>query len=215
MLAASVPAQDGDELLELGAGAGIASLCVAARTSGCRVAGLEVFPDLVALAQSNARINGMEGRVTFACADVFDLAKPWRRNFSHVFCNPPFHGAQGTTSPRAERALALQDKGLLANWLATGLKRVRAGGTFTAIIRADRLREALEALPPAGTAVFPLWPRAGESAKRIIVQARKNAHTPLMLLAGLALHEESGAYTRDADAVLRDAGSLALANPHR
>jgi tRNA1Val (adenine37-N6)-methyltransferase len=215
MLAASVPAQDGDELLELGAGAGIASLCVAARISGCCVSGLEVFPELVALAQANARANGVEERVAFACADIFDLPKPWRRSFNHVFCNPPFHGAQGTTSPRAERALALQDKGLLANWLAFGLKRVRAGGTFTAIIRADRLREALKALPPTGIAIFPLWPRAGEPAKRIIVQARKNAHTPLMLLAGLVLHEENGEYTRDADAVLRDAGSLALANPRR
>jgi tRNA1Val (adenine37-N6)-methyltransferase len=215
MLAASVPAQEGDGVLELGAGAGVASLCVAARISGCRVSGLEVFPELVALAQANARANGVQARVTFACADIFDLPGPWRRNFNHVFCNPPFHGAQGMTSPRAARARALQDKGLLASWLASGLKRVRAAGTFTAIIRADRLLEALDALPPTGVAIFPLWPRAGEPAKRIIVQARKNARTPLRLLAGLVLHEENGDYTRDADAVLRGAGSLALDNPRR
>src|SRR5580692_3791178 len=82
MLAASVPALEGDEMLELGAGAGIASLCIATRVSGCKVAGLEVFPELVALAQANARANGMEERVSFACADVFDLPTPWRRNFS-------------------------------------------------------------------------------------------------------------------------------------
>ena len=104
---------------------------------------------------------------------------------------------------------------MLANWLVCGLKRVRGGGTFTAIVRADRLREALEALPLTGVAIFPLWARAGEPAKRIIVQVRKNARTPQILLAGVILHEENGNYTRDADAILRDAGSLALANPRR
>jgi tRNA1(Val) A37 N6-methylase TrmN6 len=215
MLAASVPAQEGDELLELGSGAGIASLCVATRVPGCRVSGLEVFPGLVALAQDNARLNRMEARVAFACADIFDLPKPWRRTFDHVFCNPPFHGEDGMTSPRAERAHALQDWGQLVIWLTSGMKRVRGGGTFTTIIRADRLQEALDALPPKGVTIFPLWPYPGDPAKRIVVQARKNARAPLALLAGLVLHREDGKYTRDADAILRGGGSLALANPRR
>jgi tRNA1(Val) A37 N6-methylase TrmN6 len=215
MLAASVPASAGEEVLELGAGAGIASLCVATRLPGCRVSGLEVFPGLVAIAQENARVNGLAERVSFICADIFDLPKPWRRTFDHVFCNPPFHGEEGMTSPRAERARALQDWGQLVIWLISGMKRVRSGGTFTAIIRADRLQEALDALPPTGVTIFPLWPHAGDAAKRVIVQARKAARSPLTLLAGLVMHEEGGNYTREADAVLRGGGSLALANPRR
>jgi tRNA1Val (adenine37-N6)-methyltransferase len=215
MLAASVPARAGDELLELGAGAGIASLCLAARIPECHISGLEIFPELVALAQGNAHSNGMEARVSFACVDIFDLPGPWRRSFDHVFCNPPFHGAEGETSPREDRARALQDNGQLGDWLASGFRRVRAGGTFTTIVRADRLKEALDAFPATGVALFPLWPRGGVPAKRIIMQARKNARTPLTLLAGLVLHEENGNYTRDAEVVLRGAGSLALGNPRR
>jgi tRNA1(Val) A37 N6-methylase TrmN6 len=215
MLAASVPAEDGEDLLELGSGAGVASLCVAARVPGCRISGLEVFPGLVSVGQDNVRVNGMEERVTFACADVFDLPKQWRRTFDHVFCNPPFHGDNGMSSPRAERAHALQDWGQLVIWLISGMKRVRPGGTFTAIIRADRLQEALDALPPTGVSIFPLWPHAGEPAKRIVVQARKNSRSPLALLAGLVLHQDDGKYTPEAEAVLRGAGSLALANARR
>jgi tRNA1(Val) A37 N6-methylase TrmN6 len=215
MLAAAVPAQAGDELLELGSGAGVASLCVATRIRECRIAGLEISPELVALAQNNAHINGMGAHVSFAHADIFDLPDGWRRSFAHVFCNPPFHGAEGKAPPREDRARALQDNGRLGDWLAAGFKRVRAGGTFTAIIRADRLKEAIDVLPTRGVLIFPLWPRANEAAKRVILQACKNSRAPLALLSGLVVHQENGDYTRDAEAVLREAGSLALGNPRR
>jgi len=215
MLAAAVPARDDEELLELGSGAGVACLCLAARVSRCRIVGLEISSGQVDLARRNAAANGMESRIQFANADVFDLPAAWRRSFDHVFSNPPFHGAEGMTSPHEERARALHDDGRLGQWLAEGLRRVRAGGTFTAIIRADRLQEALGAFPATGVTLFPLWPRAGEPAKRIIVQARKNARSPLKLLPGLILHESNGRYAESADAILREAGSLALANPRR
>jgi len=75
-----------------------------------------------------------------------------------------------------------------------------------AVLRADRLGEALAALPERGVAVFPLWPKAGVSAKRVILQARQGSRAPLQMLAGLVLHEPDGAYTAEADAVLRGRG---------
>ncbi len=53
MLAAGVPARDRDEVLELGAGVGTASLCLAAR-AGCSVTGIEIDEGLAALANENA-----------------------------------------------------------------------------------------------------------------------------------------------------------------
>lgn len=215
MLAAAVPAQEGDELLDLGSGAGIASLCLAARVPGCQILGVDILPGLVSMARNNARTNEMQSILSFECADILDLPKPLRRNFSHVFCNPPFHGDEGIVSPCEERARALQDSGRLAGWLAAGFRRVASGGTLTAIVRTDRLDEILKAVPGRGVTIFPLWPRAGDPAKRVIVQVRKNARRPLTLEAGLVLHEKNGRYTSAAEAILRHAGSLALANPRR
>lgn len=214
MLAAAVPARDGDSVLEAGAGAGVASLCLALRVSGCCVLGIDIVPALVALAQSNAQRNGLERRVAFRQADVFDLPKMLRRGFDHVMMNPPFHGPDGVPA-RGERARALHDSGLLALWLQAAWKRVSAGGTLTVILRADRLDEALQELPAKGTRVFPLWARAGEAAKRVILQLRKNARAPFELLPGMTLHDESGAYTAAAEDVLRGRASLALATPRR
>ncbi|MEJ0025464.1 MAG: DUF2007 domain-containing protein [Rhizomicrobium sp.] len=209
MLAAAVPAGDGDEVLELGSGAGTASLCLATRVPGARLTGAEIESDLVTLANRNATANGLGERAVFVTVDALDLPADMRRDYDHVLCNPPFHSAEGETSPDAARAMAMQDEGTLPAWLATGLKRTASGGTFTAILRADRLGEALAALPQTGVRVIPLWPRRDEPAKRVIVQARKGARTPFALLPGLVLHEADGSYTPQADAILRGEEAIA------
>jgi tRNA1(Val) A37 N6-methylase TrmN6 len=208
MLAAAVPARGGETAFELGAGAGTASLCLAQRVENLTVEGLEIDPELVGIANANAAANGMDARVSFIAGDVFDPPAALRRPFDHAFCNPPFHGEEGEISPDAPRARALQDGGRLGDWLAAGLKRAASGGTWTTILRADRLGEALAALPPRGVTVFPLWPRAIVPAKRVIIQVRNGARTPLVILPGLVLHDAGGLYTPEADAVLREGASL-------
>lgn len=209
MLAAAVPAGDSGEVLELGAGAGVASLCLAARCSPYRVTGIEIDAALAALANDNAAANGMGARVEFVVADALRLPQDLKREFAHVFSNPPFHG-EGMAPPDAARRRALQDEGRLADWLETGAKRTISGGTFTTIIRADRLGEALVVLPATGIVVFPLWPRTGEPAKQVILQLYKGSGAPLAVLPGLVLHGADGRFTPEADAVLRDGASLAL-----
>jgi len=207
MLAAAIPAQSGHRALELGAGSGAVSLCLAARVAGLELTGVEVDADSVRLASENAAANGAAAR--FVVADIFNLPQDLKRDFDHVFANPPFHDA-GQQSPDPARARALADEGSLGRWLLTGLQRTVSGGFFTAIIRADRTPEALAALGQKGVNLLPLWPRAGMPAKRAILIARKGSRAPFHLLAGLVLHEADGRYTAQADAILRDGAALAM-----
>jgi tRNA1Val (adenine37-N6)-methyltransferase len=207
MLAAAVPAVTGQSFLELGAGDGTASLCLAARVPGVSVVGVEREESLVALACDNAAANHAD--CTFVAADIFALPAELKREFDQVFCNPPFHG-EGQASPDAARAAALMDDGQLRDWLKLGLQRTVSGGFFTAILRADRLNEALAALPQTGVSLFPLWPREGVAAKRVIIQARKASRAAFSLLSGLVLHRDDGSWTPGAEAVLRRGSALAL-----
>jgi tRNA1(Val) A37 N6-methylase TrmN6 len=207
MLAAAIPAKAGQSALELGSGAGTAGLCLLARVPGVAVTGVEIDLQLVELARTNAAANHMAA--SFVASDVFALPAELKRDFDQVFCNPPFHG-EGQASPDAARTKALMDGGRLSDWLKTGLQRTVSGGFFTAILRADRLNEALAALPEKGVAAFPLYPRAGEGPKRVIVQARKGSAAPFALLPGLVLHQPDGAWTPEADDVLRRGNALAL-----
>jgi tRNA1(Val) A37 N6-methylase TrmN6 len=209
MLAAAVPARPGQSALELGAGAGTASLCLGARVPHVTVTGVEIGPELAGLARRNAAVNGMAGRMSFAAADIFALPPDLRRDFDHVFANPPFHD-ESALPPDTERARALNDGGQLIDWLKIGLQRTVSGGYFTVILRADRVPEALTALPVGGVSMLPLWPRAGEPAKRVLLQTRKGSRGAFALLPGLVLHDSSGAYTPEANAILRRGEALAL-----
>jgi tRNA1(Val) A37 N6-methylase TrmN6 len=174
--------------------------------AGCLIFGVEIDAGLAALAQGNAKSNGFDDRLWFDRADIFELPAPLKREFAHVFCNPPFH--DGESSPDAVRDRALRDDGRLGDWLTTGMRRTKTGGTFTAIVRADRLSETLSHLPTRGVSVLPLWPRAGIAAKRVIVQCLKGSGAAQALLPGLVLHEAGGGYTAAAEAVLREGGAL-------
>lgn len=210
MLAAGIP-DGGASALELGSGAGVASLCLAARRPDLAIAGVEIDPALVALAGENAAANSMD-RVRFFAADIFALPATLKRDFDRVFCNPPFHGP-GQSSPSTARALALQDGGKLIDWMRLGLQRTVSGGVFTAIIRADRLPEGLSALPERGITLFPLWSKPGQAAGRTLLQVVKGSRASATLLPGLILHRADGSPSPESQAVLRDGAALALQNP--
>lgn len=212
LLAAAVPAVPGERLLELGLGSGAAALCLLARVPGCRVVGLELQPELAALARRNAEANGLAGRLEVVEGDLRRLPPGLGRGFDRVFANPPFHDA-ASPAPGAQRAAAHHAAaGSLADWVAAGLRCLGPRGTLSLILRCDRLPETLAALEgKAGELrLLPLWPKPGRPAKRLLLQARKGARAPLALLPGMLLHEADGGFTLAAEAVLRDAAALPL-----
>ena len=214
-LAAAVPAEPGDSLLDLGCGAGAAALCLVARVPGSRVTGLEIQTELVRLAGDNARANGWGERFLPIAGDV---ARPPPRlapgGFHHVLCNPPQLSA-GRARPVVDPGRDLANRegaARLDDWVTTALAMLRPKGSVAFIHRADRLDDLLVAL--SGRAgelvVFPLWPGEDRPAKRVIVRARKNAATPLRLAPGLVLHRVDGSFTPAAQAILREAKALEI-----
>lgn len=208
MLAASVDAKPGQRVLEVGTGHGAAAICLARRVPECVVTGIEIQPELVRLANDNARLNGLSASVQVM---VGDLVRPLPRiaagGFDHVMANPPYLDApRADLSPEAARAAAnVEGEADLEEWISFMLRMVRSKGTITLVHRADRLGDLLSLLQGrAGeVVVFPLWPKQGAPAKRVIVRARKGIRSPLSMSAGLVMHEADGSYTAAADGILR------------
>ncbi len=208
LLAAAVPA--GARVLELGSGAGIATLCYARRVGVAKVTGVEIDPELAGLASANAVRNGMETRVNFLVGDVRDAAQVHAK-FDHVFFNPPFHSCEGTRSPDMARRMAKRDTGGgIAKWMEAALGAVGPEGTVTAVLRFDRLHEILAACANHSALVFPLYPRHGAQPRRAIVRVTAGVSGSVCRAAGLILHRDSGGNTEQAEAVLRGRADLSL-----
>ena len=99
---------------------------------------------------------------------------------------------------------------LLAPWVKTASRLLRARGTLTLIWRADGLSDVLAALAPAfgALAVTPVHPVADKPAIRVLVTAVKGSRAALALLPPLVLADASARPTAAAEAVLRDGVAL-------
>lgn len=217
LLAAACPARAGESVLDLGCGAGAASLCLAARVPGVVLAGLEVQPEYADLARRNALRNGIAMEVVEG--DLTDMPRVLRRDFDHVIANPPYYDAGGSPSPVAARDRALRVTTPIAAWVAAAGARLRPGGWLTMIFATPCLPEALAALSPklGSAAVLPLEPRIGRAPPRVILQARKGGRAAFRLLAPFTLHDGAAHdgdrenYTPAANAVLREGADLSAA----
>lgn len=212
LLAAAVPARPGDRVLELGCGAGVASLCLLSRVPGIDAHALERQPAYAGLARANAAANAL--RLSVEEGDLAAMPAGLRaREFDCVFANPPyFASGSGTAARDAGREDAQREATPLSVWIDAGLRRLRPGGTLVLVQAAERLADLLA--PLSGRAgdvvILPLAPRAARPAGRVLLRARKGARAPLRLLAPLVLHA-GGQHLRDGDdlstearAILRD-----------
>lgn len=122
----------------------------------------------------------------------------------HISSPSPQPSPQRGEGAKLQKALALDD------WVDAGFHNLKSGGSMTIIHRADYTDKIILALGRKFGAVeiIPLYPKTGDAAKRVIVRALKDRRTPAKLHAGVILHEDGGAYTRAANAILRDGASI-------
>ncbi|MGB3246536.1 MAG: methyltransferase [Sulfitobacter sp.] len=214
ILAASVKAQAGQSVLELGCGAGAAILCLGARISGLALTGVEREPDFAALAARNG-VDTLE----VVPADINDLPLSLRdRQFDHVLANPPYydrHASRSSSDPLREAAHAALTP--LQDWVKVAAKRLKPKGMAHFIHRAERLPDLLAALPKSlgSVEVLPITSRTGRVAERVILRARKNGRGDFVLHAPLVMHDGADHpgdhikdYTATMRAVLRDGAAL-------
>ena len=207
LLAAAVSTKSGQHVLDAGCGTGAALFCLAARVPGLDLTGLERQGLLAAYARGGLTLNGLDASARILTGD---LAQRATGPFDLVMTNPPFTES-GTSPPDESRAAAHMESDIdLHGWIGHCLAVLKPKGRLVLIHRADRLSDILSALAErtGDIHIRPIYGKAGQPARRVIVDAGKDRRTPDTLLPGLALHADDGAYTAAAVAILRDAAPL-------
>lgn len=216
LLAASVPAQAKETVLELGCGAGTALFCLGRRVPGLRLTGVEIQPDYADLARRNATENGLTAEILTA-----DLARMpdslTQQQFTHVIANPPYFDRNASTpADDAGRETALGEALPLANWITIAAKRTAPKGYVTFIHRAERLPELLTGFSQhlGSLEVLPLIPRPGRRARLVLIRGRKGGRADFRLHDGWILHHgathpgDRENYTDATTCILREGAAL-------
>lgn len=215
LLAAAVAARPGHTVIEAGSGVGVASLCLAYRTPGVRVTGIEIQPALKAIADANCRRNNLCSDVSFVVGDILSAPAGIKDvQFDHFMCNPPYFDQPGAyrNSKTGKQMSNMGTGAQLDDFIDWGIRRLKPKGRITLIHKAERLQDILALFHGRVglTKVLPVWPRAGEAAIRVIVTGLKGAKSPLQLLPGFAMHADGRRYSREAEKILRDGAALAM-----
>ena len=217
MLGAACPAKPKQSILDLGCGVGSAALCTLKRVDGATLTAIDIQEDHIMLAQKNARINGMEDNTEFIAADIRSVNLG--NIFDHVICNPPYRDAGAhvnSPSPSKARAMGHIDEDMdLSSWIACAHRHIRGQGSLTIIHDAGQVDNIIHALYGknggrmfGGVEMFPLYPKQGVAAKRIIIRAYKHKKSPSIIHQGIIMHSDNGDYTIAAEKVLRDVEKL-------
>jgi tRNA1Val (adenine37-N6)-methyltransferase len=215
LLGAAAGAIRVESALEAGCGPGAALLSAALRAAHGLLAGIESDSAAADLCRRNAALNGLEGKVDVFAEDILAPSPGLLGRFDLVFSNPPFFDDESAIrDPAPARRAAYIIGAPLAAWIKAMGKLAAPKGRLVIIHRADRLPDILSALGglAGDVAVYPVRPRAGEPAKRVLVSARKGSRAPLRLLKGLDVHPESGGgrFTPDYEALAAGQAAIAL-----
>lgn len=212
LLAGAVPANTGDRVLELGCGAGVASLCLAWRVPGLELHGVEIQPVYADLARRNAAAAGMALQVTEADLTALPLALR-QISFDHVLMNPPyFLRDHGSAAPDSGRDMARGGATALGDWIDVATRRLAPNGVLSLIQRAERVPDILAAMDDRLGAVelLPILPRAGQSARLCLIRARKGRKSPFQLRAPVIMHngarhgDAGDGYAKEIENVLKN-----------
>lgn len=220
LLQALVPASAEGRAVDLGAGVGTVAFSIAARAKKLSVIGIERDSELVDCGLEALRRPenvGFASRVRLMVEDVGDrhalASELGDGDAAWVLMNPPFHSeGSGSQSPeRRRRDAYVAREGLLASWLSTAATFLNPGGSLGLIHRADVLPDILRALAEdfGGVRIKPVHPFEDRAATRILVTAKRGSKAPSETLPRLVLHQEGGAWTPGADAILRGKAELA------
>lgn len=180
--------QPDEAILDLGCGCGVISLILAYRHPKLRLTGLELQPQLAALARLNVADNGFAGRIAVVEGDLRSLEGVFRPGmFQRVVGNPPFYpSAAARLNPDPERRLAKHEVAAdLAGVVAAASWLVCQGGCVDLIYPAERAEELLAALRGAGLAprrMQVVYGYPGAAGKLVLVEAVKDGDEGLEFL---------------------------------
>lgn len=194
-------------VMDLGCGNGALGVLLCARYPQLSVTGMEIQPEVAALARENAAQNRLEGRLHIVNADWNDCRTLFSGgSFDYIVCNPPYFAQNsGFSAAGANRQKARQDTaGTAEHAVRAAAYLVKYGGRVAFVYRPERLCELIAAmqavqLEPKRLRMIHQTARAVPSA--VLIEARRGSASGLQILPPLLVCGEDGQQTAEYRAI--------------
>jgi tRNA1Val (adenine37-N6)-methyltransferase len=201
LLAGLATVRPNDRILDLGTGCGVIPLILAHRRLGKRIVGLEIQPELVAVAQRNVEVNGFSDRIRIYERDFREISSDFERGgFDLVISNPPYRRLRsGRLNPDGQRAIARHElKSSLADVFRTASTLLGHGGRLSIIYPASRLAHLLVTahdchLTPKQLTM--IHSDAVSVARLVHLECRKGSGEELRITSPFFIYREDKTYT--------------------
>ena len=187
-------------LADLGAGSGVLSLLINART-GIPVTAIELDAEACGRLKRSLELNGVADGITAVNADYLDPALDIGPEFDFAVCNPPyFRRDQGSLSKSGCATHELTaDIGAICKAAA---RLIKFGGKLFLCFPAERLAEGITALAASGLEpklMRLVKTRPGQRPYLALIRANRGAKPGLIIENELVIYGENGAYTEEVD----------------
>jgi tRNA1Val (adenine37-N6)-methyltransferase len=210
LLAHFVNLKASDHVLDLGTGGGIVPMILAKRWNCIRIAGLDVQPDLIDMADRSAILNLVDGRVEFMQGDVQRIKMLFEAgSFDVVTFNPPYRRMHsGRVNPNVEKAIARHEiKATLDDFLQAAAHCLKMKGRVFVVypaVHAVKLFSRMRArrLEPKRVVLVCSNPDSG--GQFVLVEGRKGGNEGMKVLPPLFIYGHEGAYTQAMQRIFRD-----------
>ena len=131
---------------EFGSGSGIISMLLLTRGKVERTVALEVQREYAELTERNARLNGLEEKLTTVHTDIREFKS--EKEFDLIYSNPPYMKINsGKQNALEKKNIARHEVcGDIYDFCKSARKMLKFGGCFAAVYRTDRLIDLLDAM---------------------------------------------------------------------
>ncbi|MBI5885790.1 MAG: methyltransferase [Deltaproteobacteria bacterium] len=146
------PLKPNDTVIDLGAGAGVIPIMLAATAPSVSITGVEIDAEAAENARDNVKANGLEERITIINKDLREMIRMFEEgSFSVVVSNPPYRKANaGRPSPDKTRELARAESATLAELIDASKYLAGKDGRIFYVFPVARLFEMLKEARTAG-----------------------------------------------------------------
>lgn len=186
-----------DVCVEIGAGCGVISILMSAKTQFKKIYAFEIQEELAGLAQKNVKLNNLEQKIEIICENIVNFDKFLEKgSIDCVISNPPYMKSEGKNFNEI-RNIARHDNYLPIDKLCKTTSLIlREGGKFYIVYSAERSCELIYQLIKNKLEPKKMFftQNGKGDVKLVLIEAVKGGKHSVKVLPELVTNDEKGDY---------------------